>query len=380
MVPASFERERLAPLLDALLEPRVGYVSRAWPDELYRRVQLLADRAKMDPLAWLTRLARTPAPVELDELIGGATVSHTAFFRHPEQFEALRERLRQLYQALARPLRVWSAGCATGQEPYSIALCAEAVGVPVQVLATDVGAQCIATAQRGEYPARATRGLPEGTAGQPWSAPAPVRARVRFEVASIAQKVALDASSYDVIFCRNVLLYFSPARATRVLAALSERLEPHGVLAVAPAEVLIRLPDGLERTAVPGFLARSRSEPAPIVAKRSLEAVAATRSPSALSRRSEPLRDVERAHERAARQLAAGDLDAAESTLREHLEHTEQDARAWFLLGEALTQREQPAQARVAFQQAARFASQHDEVDVEADTLRAAALRRANTL
>lgn len=363
------------PLLNALLEPRLGYVARTWPDELFRRVDRVAERAGIDALSLLLQLARHPIDSQLDEIVGGATVSHTAFFRHVEQFDALRHVLRQRYDVVARPLRIWSAGCATGQEPYSIALCAEAIGVPIELLATDVSPHCIAFARRGEYPARSTRGLPGELAGRPWRAPAALRARIRFEAASIAQQTArADGAPRDVIFCRNVLLYFEPPRATQVLRLLAERLAVGGTLAVAPAEVLIRLPDNLERTEVPGFAVRAehaaRARAVPL-RPRASQPVATAAQPAPA-----PQAVPEAARERAARELAAGELDAAEATLRDHLEAEPRDACAWFLFGETLLQRQELAQARVAFHHAARFASDAGD-GVEAETLRAAAQRRA---
>jgi chemotaxis protein methyltransferase CheR len=183
-----------------------------------------------DPEAWTSGEARS-------SLISTFAIGETTFMRHPEHFDALCALLPGLCEQRAgSTLRVWSAGCASGEEAYSLAATLVRSGRPAfELTAWDVNPEAVARAVTGEYRPWSLRGLDVQTT-QGWLAPAPCGVRVegwlrellRFQVGNLYT----DAfpRDLDLIFCRNVLLYFQREAAARVLARMAESLRPGGVL------------------------------------------------------------------------------------------------------------------------------------------------------
>jgi len=207
-----------------------------------RILQRLEIRGLTDCASYLHALEDGAAgEEEMDELIGELTIGETYFFRQPEQFEALRqtvfpdliERNRS-----SRRLRIWSAGCATGAEPYSIALLlanelAELVrGWDVTILGTDIDREFIARARAATYDNWAFRGCPKDfrtrhfeLAGKRWVLRPSYRNQVTFQRHNLV-KDPIPAAAYDLVLCRNVMIYFSPeivrATADRLFGSLAE--------------------------------------------------------------------------------------------------------------------------------------------------------------
>jgi len=188
-------------------------------------------------------LARWPSPGDWTSaearasLLSAFAIGETSFMRHPEQFAALRSLLPELCERRAgSPLRVFSAGCASGEEAYSLAATlSEVAGRMFELTAWDVNPEAIARARLGEYRPWSMRGVDSG-ATDGWLDPSPcgmrvqnwLRERVSFQVGNLY----LDSfpRDVDVVFCRNVLLYFKPDAAARVIARLADSLRPGGVL------------------------------------------------------------------------------------------------------------------------------------------------------
>jgi chemotaxis protein methyltransferase CheR len=169
-------------------------------------------------------------------LISTFAIGETTFLRHPEQFAAVRALIRQLrMERGAAPLRAFSAGCASGEEAYSLAATLAADQGAFEVVAWDVNPDAIARAREGVYRPWSLRGVAAESTGS-WLEPSPcgvrvvedMRKAVRFEVANLHT----DAfpKDLDLIFCRNVLLYFRPELAAQVLTRLTQALRPGGVL------------------------------------------------------------------------------------------------------------------------------------------------------
>jgi len=218
-----------------------------------------ATRAAGDPLgpeALATRLRTAPPgdPVRR-AFVEALTISETHFFRLQGQFDALAERVFPALlagRATTTHLRLWSAGCSTGEEAWSLAILLERLlptGWDASVLATDVDEAALERAERGIYGARSFRGVPDWvrarwfTAAGPgrWEVAPPLRRRVRFAVLNL---VADDYPSsgngtgaVDLLLCRNVLMYLTPGARAAVAVRLARSLAPGGWLAVAPAEV-----------------------------------------------------------------------------------------------------------------------------------------------
>ncbi len=173
-------------------------------------------------------------------LLEHAVVRETSFWRHPAQLAAL----GRLAAGAANPLTVWSAGCASGEEPYSIAITlleAGRAGRGDRVVATDVSERALAEARAGHYGKRALRRLPPALSARWLEAGGRVAAAPRALVAFARHNLVTDppppGGPFDVVFCRNVLIYFDPPTAAAVLYRLADALRPGGALVLGPVEL-----------------------------------------------------------------------------------------------------------------------------------------------
>lgn len=193
---------------------------------------------------------------ELDRLIAQLTIGETFFFRHEEQFHAIRDRaLPELIERNQphRRLRIWSAGCATGAEPYSIAIllkqCWPEVFAEwdVTILGTDINRTFLARARQGQFGDWALRATPIGVAsecfcrsGSEWTIRPEFRRRVSFDYHNLAQHpfaVFQDGqAAWDLILCRNVMIYFSPEMNRRIIENFRGCMADGGWLVVGHAE------------------------------------------------------------------------------------------------------------------------------------------------
>jgi chemotaxis protein methyltransferase CheR len=231
--------------------------------------RLLRRRGRAAGLADPLEMRRTVTDDgELREaLVRILTSSHTLFFRDLRQLESIVESIARRVAQHGRPAKVWSAGCSTGEEPYSLAgLCLDA-GVPVEILATDISAPSLELARSARYPRLTAKRAPAELGGRHLLFDAE-GVRVRPEVTRIVEfgrhDLVQDAAApprgggFDVILCRNVLIYYRPEVARLVLEALGAALAPGGMLFIAPTdELTCRLPEALEPTAAVEAFRRS---------------------------------------------------------------------------------------------------------------------------
>ncbi|HSP78587.1 MAG TPA: CheR family methyltransferase, partial [Myxococcaceae bacterium] len=209
-------------------------------------------------------LSRDTAAVE--SFLGYAVIGETYFFRHPEH---LRE-LGRLASASSGPFHVWSAGCASGEEPYSIVMALLAAGVSaerIRVLGTDVSGRALSRARQATYTSWSVRRLePElerrflQFRDDAITVPPEVRARVDF----LRHNLVTDGPprlGLQAVFCRNVLIYFPPEIIPGVLERLVLALEPGGWLFLAPAEVPFAHGLGLVEREVEGLTVLRRPLP-----------------------------------------------------------------------------------------------------------------------
>ena len=190
------------------------------------------------------------AEAEMQQFVNCLTTNLTSFFREEHHFPALAEDLRARAAHATQGLRVWCSAASTGEEPYSIAMTAvEALGASarVEILASDIDTQVLATAERGVYAAD-SRGLSEqrlrahfqrGTGANSG------RIRVRPELARLTRFTTFNlvngdwarlGQPFDVIFCRNVMIYFDTSTQRRVLQRMHGVLKPGGLLYVGHSE------------------------------------------------------------------------------------------------------------------------------------------------
>ena len=383
-------------LLRHILEPRLGHVLQPWPSPLLRAVRLRAEVMHLEPLTYLQRLAAVADEAEITHLVDAATIPHTAFFRHEEQFHYLGRLLRSRSTSNAVPIRMWSAGCATGEEAYSMALCAQGSAIQCMILATDISSANIAHARGGRYDARRTRGLPEARGQDGWDAPESVRRLIRFERASLIEaQPTLGMGPFDVVFCRNVLIYFDRDAATSIIEMLSRHVRPGGALVVAPVEGVLRVPGTRPSGAPLGWFtpgrppALSSSPPPPTAAAPQYgarDSGAQGPPPRAAHLPTQPTATVGRGAaptttrpgaslslESATRLLSADRYDDAEHAIRAVLNHDARNGEAWFLLGQVLLSRGERTQAEVAFRRAGRHAAERPRDPRSAALMRAAA-------
>jgi len=197
---------------------------------------------------------REGGPEELVGLINAITTNVTSFFRESHHFDALAEWM--LPEAMARNertrrIRIWSAGCSSGEEPYSIAMTVAEHLPPggkwdIKILATDIDSDVLATAARGIFPlerlagiseSRRKRWLQRGTGEHAgW-------ARVRDQVRSLVTFKPLNLmgewpmrGGFDIIFCRNVMIYFDQPTRERLVSRFGEALPDGGCLCVGHSE------------------------------------------------------------------------------------------------------------------------------------------------
>jgi chemotaxis protein methyltransferase CheR len=184
--------------------------------------------------------------VELDELVEAVRVGETRFFRHRSQVDALVNVVAPAVAARGRrSVRVWSAGCASGEEPYTLAmvLSRELPEHNVQVIATDVSEDALAVAARGRYPRAAMQHVPEEWRSC-FEEVGEDEVKVKAEIAkkvSFEQQNLLDAEAPRgclVVWCRNVLIYFASDARRKVVAKLVGAMESGGWLFVGYSEQL----------------------------------------------------------------------------------------------------------------------------------------------
>jgi chemotaxis protein methyltransferase CheR len=203
--------------------------------------------------AYVAALATPGQRGELQQLAELLLNHETIFFRNRPHMEALRSTiLPELARRLppGEPIRIWSAGCATGEEPYSIAIAAlEALGEPptrpIEILATDLSAAALTRAQAGVYRGRSLSYLSGAQRGRYFSprgdglavAPA-LRRLVRFEQRNLLDPFALDTQGVHAIFCQNVTIYFQVATCRALMERFYAALAEGGLLFLGFSETL----------------------------------------------------------------------------------------------------------------------------------------------
>ncbi|MDQ1691272.1 MAG: chemotaxis protein methyltransferase CheR [Pseudonocardiales bacterium] len=185
----------------------------------------------------------------LQGLLNRVTVQETAFFRHPEHFELL---MRDLLAPRDGPLTIWSAGCANGQEAFSLAMLLEELDVDGSVIATDVSTDALLRTEAARYTERELGGLsPERRErhltpdGGSWLVNRNLRARVRTLRYNLIDPIPTQIRGGQVIFCRNVLIYLSPEHAEAFLARVADAM-PAASLFLGAAESIWQLSDRFE--------------------------------------------------------------------------------------------------------------------------------------
>jgi|SRR5579863_777675 len=195
--------------------------------------------------------------IEYESLLERLLTQETSFFRYPGVYEALEKKIvpqlqEKKFWRNPRTLRVWSAGCATGEEPYSIAvtLCDSlkfAEAWEIEVLATDISRRALRHAERGAYSRRSLQDVSLRQVETYFTSTKHgfhVRPRIRRMVSFAQMNLAesVYVGKFDCIFCMNVLMYFSVERRLAILRRFYDALEPGGYFVLGHAETLSHVP------------------------------------------------------------------------------------------------------------------------------------------
>jgi chemotaxis protein methyltransferase CheR len=204
-------------------------------------------------------LAEDDSP-ELDEFVNSITTNLTAFFREQHHFDFLKTTLLpDLIQRnnVAKRLRIWSAGCSTGEEPYSIAMvlksCTALSRWDVKVLATDLDSNVVAAAQEGLYTMDRANSVPAEYRKYVLQEKASQRVKIKDEVKSLITFKQLNLlhewpikGPFDVIFCRNVVIYFDAQTQMKLFDRYANILTSNGHLFIGHSESLHKISDRFE--------------------------------------------------------------------------------------------------------------------------------------
>jgi chemotaxis protein methyltransferase CheR len=211
------------------------------------------------------RLVRSD-PAELVLMLDCICTNESHFFREPAAFECLRQRIFPEWAANAdqrkRTLRVWSAACSTGEEPYSLAMellwnFSAASGWKIEVLATDLSTKVLAAAKAGIWPVEKITGVPVeyqrkyllkgfGPEKGKIKVGEELREIVRFQRLNLNEEPYAVVGPFDLIFCRNVIIYFQWKTKLQVVNRLGKYLAPNGYLFLGHAESLHGVTDKLQ--------------------------------------------------------------------------------------------------------------------------------------
>jgi len=220
------------------------------------------------------RYLQEGGPAETQEMLNRVCTNETRFFREPRQFAYIEERLLDEWARSAaagrrpRSIRAWSAACSTGEEPYSLAMTLldrfpPGSGWRVDVLATDLSTAALRRAEAALWPIEKAADIEErhlkafmlcGTGPQQGRMKAGplLRSVVRFAPFNLNAQPFTPGGPFDLVLCRNVLIYFDRATRTRVLPQLMAQVAPGGALLLGHAESMAGLP-GAARPVAPGI-------------------------------------------------------------------------------------------------------------------------------
>jgi chemotaxis protein methyltransferase CheR len=185
-------------------------------------------------------------PTEYDKLLDRLTINVSQFFRDPEAFRALARQVLPILEKKGHA-NIWSAGCANGEEPYSLAMLFHErmpLGRQSRVLATDIDTVCLARAQTGRYKDASLADVPFlirqkylEHQGDLWTVHPEIKAGVAFERHDLTGD--MPPGPFDLIVCRNVMIYFNRQLQERLLRAFHRLLLPEGFLVLGKTEVLL---------------------------------------------------------------------------------------------------------------------------------------------
>ena len=253
MTPADYQ------FLQKLLKERSGLDLSADKQYLVEsRLLPIARKLDVPGIGELTQKIKAGAEDIARQVVEAMTTNETFFFRDKIPFDHLRETILPTLlrtRASRRTLRIWSAACSTGQEPYSIAMCLKEYGVElsgwrIEIVATDLSQGVLEKSKAGMFSQfEVQRGLPIQLLvkhfrqiGDMWQINADLRAMVQFRQLNLLHDIS-HLGVFDVVFCRNVLIYFDQDTKTVIFKRLAKVTANDGYLALGAAETVVGLTD-----------------------------------------------------------------------------------------------------------------------------------------
>jgi chemotaxis protein methyltransferase CheR len=212
--------------------------------QMERRMRTWAQRRGTPDLAAYGKRLRSE-PDELDAFLDRVTINVSHLWRHEDQFEVLRTKILPELTAERKRLKIWSAGSSYGAEAYTIAaVCRETIpSIPVEINGTDLDKRMVARARQGIFTVEDARTSPKAVLQrhfdpQPdggWLAKPELRRMVKFEIGDLL-RMPVPTDRYDVVFCRNTVIYFTEEVRDALHARLVQSLAPGGYLVVGTSE------------------------------------------------------------------------------------------------------------------------------------------------
>lgn len=232
----------LASLWRSLIESRIGMVLPVRQHRLFeQRIVKNMVQYQLDAESYYQLVCRNK--LEWQRLAESLVVHETSFFRHQPSFDLVEDYLMHAKQRV----KVWSVGCSTGEEAWSLAMLAERFAMyGYEVLATDISQQVLVTAKEGLYLARKAEHIPARLlpdngklVGQLyWQVADNLKSHVFFRQFNLMNVVSVPFRKLSIIFCQNVLIYFKKFDRRDILNALVKCLDVGGILVLGPGEVL----------------------------------------------------------------------------------------------------------------------------------------------
>lgn len=234
----------LGPSKEALVEARVG-----------KRLRALGLQSEKE---YLVKLQEDVTGEEIVQFLDVISTNHTSFFREPDHFELLRKVVGEWRQAGMQKLRVWSAASSTGEEPYTIAFVLDEIlessNVDWRILATDISTRVLKVAESGAFlehkleslgRSERLRYFERGAKRDELVVKQYIRDRIAFRRLNLVTPPYPMRGPFDIIFCRNVMIYFDQRVRQTVIGAMERLLRPGGYLLIGHAEALSGVNVGL---------------------------------------------------------------------------------------------------------------------------------------
>ena len=225
------------------------------------RLLPLSRKAGLSDISELVQKMKSGSSASITQVVEAMTTNETFFFRDKVPFDHFRDTIMpEILQARAgrKSVRIWCAAGSTGQEPYSLAMCLKEMGAAlsgwrVEIIATDLSQEVLEKSKAGIYSQfEVQRGLPIQMlvkyfkqTGELWQINPDIRAMVQHRQLNLLHDFS-QLGTFDVIFCRNVLIYFDQDTKTNIFSRLARAIEPDGFLVLGAAETVVGLTDAFK--------------------------------------------------------------------------------------------------------------------------------------